>query len=91
MTIEGKKISFEGAAIFSVLEGFYQHFLVPKRVETTLEWGSRSATMTLINLSVSCSRAVWADSRISAQIIPYWRSSRSLAEWRSLSFCCSGV
>ena len=45
-------MAFEGHSIFSVLEGFYQHFLVPKRVETTLEWGSRSATMTLINLSV---------------------------------------
>ncbi|KAK1920867.1 thioredoxin-like protein [Papiliotrema laurentii] len=50
-TIEGTKVAFEGHSIFSVLEGFYQHFLVPKRVETTLEWGSRSATMTLINLS----------------------------------------
>jgi hypothetical protein len=53
MTIEGNKVEFDGASIFSVLEGFYQHFLVPKRVESTLEWGSRSATMTLINLSVS--------------------------------------
>jgi len=52
-TIEGNNVSFDGAAIFSVLEGFYQHFLVPKRVETTLQWGSRSATNTLINLSVS--------------------------------------
>ena len=51
-TIEGNKVAFDGAAIFSVLEGFYQHFLVPKRVETTFQWGSRSATDTLINLSV---------------------------------------
>lgn len=54
-TIEGNKIAFEGNSVFSVLEGFYQHFLRPKRSETALEWGSRSATMTLINLSVSCS------------------------------------
>lgn len=51
-TIEGNKISFDGAAIFSVLEGFYQHFLRPKRSETALEWGSRSATMTLITTGV---------------------------------------
>ncbi|KAK8861263.1 protein disulfide-isomerase domain [Kwoniella newhampshirensis] len=49
-TIEGNKISFDGASTFSVLEGFYQHFLKPKRIETTLEWGSRSAAMTLISL-----------------------------------------
>ena len=52
-TIEGTKIAFEGASIFSVLEGFYNHFLRPKRSETTFEWGSRSATMTLITLGVS--------------------------------------
>lgn len=54
-TIEGSKISFDGASIFSVLEGFYQHFLRPKRSETALEWGSRSATMTLITTGVSIS------------------------------------
>jgi hypothetical protein len=52
-TIEGAKIAFDGASIFSVLEGFYQHFLRPKRSETALEWGSRSATMTLITTGVS--------------------------------------
>jgi hypothetical protein len=52
-TIEGTKIAFDGASIFSVLEGFYQHFLRPKRSETALEWGSRSATMTLITTGVS--------------------------------------
>lgn len=53
MTIEGTKIEFDGASIFSVLEGFYNHFLRPKKSETTFEWGSRSATMTLIKLAVS--------------------------------------
>lgn len=53
MTIEGTKIAFEGASVFSVLEGVYQHFLRPKKSETTLEWGSRSATMTLISMGVS--------------------------------------
>jgi hypothetical protein len=52
-TIEGAKLAFDGASIFSVLEGVYQHFLRPKRSETTLEWGSRSATMTLITTGVS--------------------------------------
>lgn len=58
-TIEGNKITFDGASIFSVLEGFYQHFLRPKRSETALEWGSRSATMTLITTGVSY--AWWAE------------------------------
>ncbi|AFR98909.2 protein disulfide-isomerase domain [Cryptococcus neoformans C23] len=49
-TIEGTKIEFEGSSIFSVLEGFYQHFLRPKRIESTLEWGSRSASETLISI-----------------------------------------
>lgn len=53
MTIEGSKLSFHGASVFSVLEGVYQHFLLPKKVETTLEWGSRSATMSLIGWVVS--------------------------------------
>ena len=53
MTIEGNQLTFDGHSVFSVLEGVYQHFLLPKVSETTLEWGSRSATMTLINLSVS--------------------------------------
>ncbi|OCF58204.1 protein disulfide-isomerase domain [Kwoniella mangroviensis CBS 10435] len=48
-TIEGTEITFDGASIFSVLEGVYQHFLRPKRIESTLEWGSRSAAATLIN------------------------------------------
>jgi hypothetical protein len=52
-TIEGTKLAFEGASIFSVLEGVYQHFLRPKISETALEWGSRSATMTLITTGVS--------------------------------------
>lgn len=52
-TIEGTKIEFEGSSIFSVLEGFYQHFLRPKRIESTLEWGSRSASETLISIGVS--------------------------------------
>lgn len=51
-TIEGSKLAFDGASIFSVLEGIYQHFLRPKRSETALEWGSRSATMTLITTGV---------------------------------------
>ncbi|ORX36460.1 thioredoxin-like protein [Kockovaella imperatae] len=49
-TIEGNRVLFEGASVFSVLEGFYQHFLRPRPIETTFEWGSRSATMTLISL-----------------------------------------
>lgn len=66
MTIEGSKIAFDGASVFSVLEGVYQHFLRPKKVETTLEWGSRSATMTLIGWVVSlhhqaCHPGVHAD------------------------------
>lgn len=36
-----------------MLEGFYQHFLRPKRIESTLEWGSRSASETLISIGVS--------------------------------------
>jgi hypothetical protein len=52
-TIEGTSLAFEGASIFSVLEGVYQHFLRPKISESTFEWGSRSATMTLITLGVS--------------------------------------
>lgn len=52
-TIEGTKLAFDGASIFSVLEGVYQHFLRPKISETALEWGSRSATMTLITTGVS--------------------------------------
>jgi hypothetical protein len=52
-TIEGNKLAFDGASIFSVLEGIYQHFLRPKISETALEWGSRSATMTLITTGVS--------------------------------------
>ncbi|OCF32348.1 protein disulfide-isomerase domain [Kwoniella heveanensis BCC8398] len=47
-TIEGHQIAFDGTSIFSVLEGVYQHFLRPKRIESTLEWGSRSAAATLI-------------------------------------------
>jgi len=57
-TIEGTKLAFEGASIFSVLEGVYQHFLRPKISETALEWGSRSATMTLITTGVSSSSSV---------------------------------
>jgi hypothetical protein len=53
MTIEGNHIALDGNSIFSVLEGFYQHFLNPKKSETALEWGSRSATMALIDISVS--------------------------------------
>ena len=53
-TLESTPISFDGASIFSTLEGYYQKLLPPKRSETALEWGSHSATMTLINLSVSC-------------------------------------
>ncbi|ODO04871.1 protein disulfide-isomerase domain [Cryptococcus amylolentus CBS 6273] len=52
-TIEGNEITFDGASIFSVLEGFYQHFLRPKRIESTLEWSSRSAAQTLISLSAA--------------------------------------
>ncbi|WWC59892.1 protein disulfide-isomerase domain [Kwoniella dejecticola CBS 10117] len=48
-TIEGNQIEFDGTSIFSVLEGIYQHFLRPKRIESTLQWGSRSAAATLIN------------------------------------------
>jgi hypothetical protein len=57
-TIEGTKLAFEGASIFSVLEGVYQHFLRPKISETALEWGSRSATMTLITTGVSSSSSI---------------------------------
>ncbi|EIW69209.1 hypothetical protein TREMEDRAFT_44374 [Tremella mesenterica DSM 1558] len=49
-TIEGTKVTFDGGSVFSVLEGFYQHFLLPKRSESALEWGSRSATMTLFHI-----------------------------------------
>ncbi|WWC87598.1 protein disulfide-isomerase domain [Kwoniella dendrophila CBS 6074] len=49
-TIEGTQVSFDGTSIFSVLEGVYQHFLRPKRIESTLAWGSRSAAATLLNL-----------------------------------------
>ncbi|KAK4688153.1 protein disulfide-isomerase, partial [Tremellales sp. Uapishka_1] len=60
-TLEGTKVSFDGTAIFSVLEGVYQHFLRPKKVETTFEWGSRSATMTLINLGqIAIDHPLWA-------------------------------
>jgi hypothetical protein len=52
-TLENTPIAFDGASIFSTLEGFYQKIIPPKRSETALEWGSHSATMTLINLSVS--------------------------------------
>ncbi|WVO14772.1 protein disulfide-isomerase domain [Cryptococcus depauperatus] len=48
-TIEGAKIEFDGASIFSVLEGFYQHFLRPKPIESTLVWGSRNAAGVLIS------------------------------------------
>jgi hypothetical protein len=41
MTLEKTKLIFEGQSIFSTLEGVYQHFLRPKKIETTLEWGSR--------------------------------------------------
>ncbi|WVR04133.1 protein disulfide-isomerase domain [Kwoniella sp. DSM 27419] len=50
MTIEGQRLTFDGTAIFSVLEGIYQHFLRPKKVESTFAWGSRSASATLISL-----------------------------------------
>ncbi|WVW79859.1 protein disulfide-isomerase domain [Kwoniella bestiolae CBS 10118] len=49
-TIEGDQITFDGTSIFSVLEGVYQHFLRPKRIESTLAWGSRNAAATLINI-----------------------------------------
>ncbi|KAL7419881.1 hypothetical protein Q5752_005797 [Cryptotrichosporon argae] len=50
MTIEGTPVTFDGAAAFSVLEGVYQHFLRPKKIETALEWGSRSAALGLIGI-----------------------------------------
>ncbi|KAJ9121734.1 hypothetical protein QFC22_002355 [Naganishia vaughanmartiniae] len=40
-TLERSKLIFEGASIFSTLEGAYQHFLKPKTSDSTLEWGSR--------------------------------------------------
>jgi hypothetical protein len=53
MTIEGAEISLDGSSIFSVLEGVYQQFLRPKQVESGLEWSSRGAAITLMNMGVS--------------------------------------
>ncbi len=41
MTLEKTPLQFEGASIFSTLEGVYQHHLTPKYIETALERGSR--------------------------------------------------
>ncbi|KAL7410893.1 thioredoxin-like protein [Mrakia frigida] len=39
VTLELEKIEFEGASIFSTLEGVYQHFLKPRSIES---WGERA-------------------------------------------------
>ncbi|KAL1410129.1 hypothetical protein Q8F55_004132 [Vanrija albida] len=48
-TIEEEPVKFTGADIFSVLEGVYQHFLKPKKIETG--WSARNAIVNLILLS----------------------------------------
>lgn len=52
VTIEGERARFDGADAFSLLEGVYQKFLTPKKIESGLEWGSRG-TMMLFEAGVS--------------------------------------
>jgi hypothetical protein len=40
-TLEREATAFDGASIFSTLEGLYQHFLVPKAGGSALERGSK--------------------------------------------------
>ena len=65
MTIEGLRVELEGNSVFSVLEGVYNHFLRAKQSESALEWGSRSATMTLILTGVR-SFLTWSRSHADA-------------------------
>lgn len=65
MTLEKTKLSFEGQSIFSTLEGVYQHFLRPRKIETTLEWGSR-VSFCLNTLTPDCyyiSHQHWSELR----------------------------
>lgn len=39
MTLELEELQFDGASIFSTLEGVFQHFLKPRSVES---WGERA-------------------------------------------------
>lgn len=57
VTIEGHRAGLNGVDIFSVLEGVFQHFLKPKKIESGLEWGARSATLSLVSAGVSRARA----------------------------------
>ncbi|KAG7562713.1 hypothetical protein FFLO_01873 [Filobasidium floriforme] len=40
-TLERDSLKFDGASIFSTLEGMYQHFLIPKAASSALERGSK--------------------------------------------------
>lgn len=53
ITIEGHRAKFNGIDAFSVLEGVYQHFLKPKKIESMMAYGSRSATLMMMDLGVS--------------------------------------
>lgn len=52
-TIEGERALFKGADAFSILEGIFQKFLTPKKIESGLEWGSRSGALMLFEAGVS--------------------------------------
>lgn len=55
MTLEKTTLEFNGASIFSTLEGVYQHHLTPKYIETALERGSRvSGAAVLPGLRYGC-------------------------------------
>lgn len=53
ITLEGHRAELKGNDIFSVLEGVYQQFLKPRKIESGLEWGTRSATLSLVTAGVS--------------------------------------
>lgn len=53
ITLEGERAGLTGPDIFSLLEGVFQQYLKPKKIESGLEWGARSATLSLMSAGVS--------------------------------------
>lgn len=49
-TLEGERVKLEGASIFSVLEGVYQKFLVPKKPESRFAWGTEGMRATFLEV-----------------------------------------
>lgn len=49
-TLEGERVQLEGTSIFSVLEGVYQKFLVPKKAGSKFAWGTEGVRTSIINI-----------------------------------------